>query len=267
MTGRAGLRADCARCSGLCCVALPFAASADFAADKKAGDPCGHLRADFRCGIHARLRDTGYRGCTVFDCFGAGQRVTQETFGGRDWRAAPEIAGSMVAVFPVMRALHELLWYIADALAVPEAAALHADLEAAARDVERLAGAAPETLADTDVNAVRDSVNALLLRTSELARAPFAASQRTRRGADLVGAKLRRARLRGANLRGVLLIAADLREADLRRADLIGADLRDADIRGADLTDALFLTAQQVASARGDATTRLPAHLPAPAHW
>ncbi|MGY4928813.1 pentapeptide repeat-containing protein, partial [Streptomyces sp. 900105755] len=27
----ARLRGDCARCFGLCCVALPFAASADFA--------------------------------------------------------------------------------------------------------------------------------------------------------------------------------------------------------------------------------------------
>ena len=31
------LKADCASCFGLCCVALPFAASADFAIDKDAG--------------------------------------------------------------------------------------------------------------------------------------------------------------------------------------------------------------------------------------
>ena len=46
---RAHLRADCSRCAGLCCVAPPFAASADFAFDKPAGQPCRHLRADFRC--------------------------------------------------------------------------------------------------------------------------------------------------------------------------------------------------------------------------
>lgn len=28
------VRADCSRCFGLCCVALPFARSADFAVDK-----------------------------------------------------------------------------------------------------------------------------------------------------------------------------------------------------------------------------------------
>jgi hypothetical protein len=51
------LHADCANCFGLCCVALPFAASADFAADKDAGVPCTHLRDDFGCGIHDRLRE------------------------------------------------------------------------------------------------------------------------------------------------------------------------------------------------------------------
>src|SRR5690606_37914114 len=75
------LTADCSRCAGLCCVALPFAASADFAVDKAAGTPCGHLQPDFRCGIHDGLREAGYPGCTVFDCFGAGQRVVQVTFG------------------------------------------------------------------------------------------------------------------------------------------------------------------------------------------
>ena len=52
--GRLGLRADCGSCFGLCCVALAFAASADFAIDKAAGQPCPNLRADFRCGIHTR---------------------------------------------------------------------------------------------------------------------------------------------------------------------------------------------------------------------
>jgi hypothetical protein len=54
--GRAGLRADCEQCFGLCCVVPAFAASADFAIDKDAGQPCPHLSEDFRCGIHAQLR-------------------------------------------------------------------------------------------------------------------------------------------------------------------------------------------------------------------
>ena len=37
--------------------------------------------------------------------------------------------------------------------------------------------------------------------------------------------------------------------------------------RGADLSGALFLTRRQVAGARGDAATSLPAGLEHPPHW
>ncbi|MEP6561363.1 MAG: pentapeptide repeat-containing protein, partial [Nakamurella sp.] len=117
--GRVNLLADCANCFGLCCVALPFAASADFAINKAAGHPCPNLRTDFRCGIHNSLRQNGFPGCTVFDCFGAGQQVAQVTFGGRDWRQAPDTAEQMFEVFTVMRGLHELLWYLTEAAQLP----------------------------------------------------------------------------------------------------------------------------------------------------
>jgi uncharacterized protein YjbI with pentapeptide repeats len=265
--GRLSLQADCASCFGLCCVALPFAASADFAVDKDAGQPCANLRSDFRCGIHARLREEGFPGCTVFDCFGAGQKVSQITFGGQDWRQAPHIARQMFDVFPVMRQLHELLWYLTEALALPQARPVHSDLRRALDDTDRLTRSSAETLAEVDVAALRHDVNALLLRTSELVRADVPGRKKNRRGADLIGAKLAGANLRGANLRGAYLIAADLTGADLRAADLIGADFRDADLSGADLTGSIFLTQSQLNAAKGDATTELPRTLTRPAHW
>ena len=134
---RRNLQADCGSCFGLCCVALPFAASADFAIDKDAGQPCPNLRTDFRCGIHTDLRHEGFSGCTVFDCFGAGQKVSQVTFGGRDWRQAPGTARQMFDVFPVMRQLHELLWYLTEALTLPAARPVHADLRRALDETER----------------------------------------------------------------------------------------------------------------------------------
>ncbi|WP_234342320.1 pentapeptide repeat-containing protein [Streptomyces leeuwenhoekii] len=268
MADRAALRGDCARCFGLCCVALPFAASADFAKDKKAGTPCPNLRDDHRCGIHARLRQQGYTGCTVYDCFGAGQRVSQITFGGRDWRSGPpEHARRMFDLFPVVRQLHELLWYLTEALTLPAARPVHADLRRARLRTERLADGTPEELAALDVAAHRQEVNVLLLRTSELVRAGTRGRKKNRRGADLMGARLRGADLRGADLRGALLIAADLTGADLRGADLIGADLRDTDLTDADLTGAFFLTQPQLNAARGGAGTRLPESVARPAHW
>ncbi|KOV97109.1 oxetanocin A resistance protein [Streptomyces sp. NRRL B-1140] len=267
-TGQAGLHGDCERCFGLCCVALPFAASADFAVDKAAGTPCRNLREDHRCGIHARLRQKGFTGCTVYDCFGAGQRVSQITFGGQDWRTGPpERARRMFDVFPVVRQLHELLWYLTEALTLPAARPVHAELREALEKTEELAGKTPEELAALDVAAHRQEVNVLLLRTSELARAGFKGRRKDRRGADLMGARLKGADLRGACLRGAYLIAADLTGADLRGADLIGADLRDADLTDADLTGAFFLTQPQLNAARGSAGTRLPGSVTRPGHW
>ncbi|KUO09012.1 pentapeptide repeat-containing protein [Streptomyces sp. DSM 15324] len=265
---RDGLRGDCASCFGLCCVALPFARSADFALDKPAGRPCLHLAADHRCGIHDRLRQKGFTGCTVYDCFGAGQKVSQVTFGGRDWRGAPaEHAHAVFEVFPVVRQLHELLWYLTEALGLPAARPVHPELRRALERTEALTRGTPGELAALDVPAHRAEVNVLLLRTSELARAGVRGRGKDRRGADLMGARLKGADLRGANLRGACLIAADLTGADLRGADLIGADLRDTDLTDADLTGAFFLTQPQVTAARGGAGTRLPGSVTRPVHW
>ncbi|MGH3312567.1 MAG: pentapeptide repeat-containing protein [Streptomyces sp.] len=261
------LCADCANCFALCCVALPFAASADFALDKDAGQPCTNLRPDFRCGIHTELRERGFSGCVAFDCFGAGQKVSQVTFGGQDWRQAPGTARQMFDVFPVMRQLHELLRYLTEALALPPARPLYGELRRALEDTDRLTRGSARALLDMDVPAHRADVNALLLRTSELVRAEVRGRKKNHRGADLVGAGFAGADLRGATLRGARLVAADLRNADLRAADLIGADFRDADLSGADLTGSIFLTQPQLDAAKGDATTRIPCGLQRPTHW
>ena len=261
------LRADCAQCVGLCCVAPAFAASVDFAIDKAAGQPCPHLQADFRCGIHAGLRDRGFRGCAVYDCFGAGQRVSRTVAAGADWWADRDIAPRLMTAFATVRQLHELLWYLAEALELAATAPLHPALQEARVQTEGLAGGDAAVLEALDVAAHRQAVNALLRRASGLARAASPGPALDRRGADLIGADLRAVNLRGADLRGAHLLAADLRRADLALADLTGADLRDADLSGADLRATLFLVQSQVDSARGDRRTRLPTSLRRPAHW
>jgi hypothetical protein len=261
------LAADCARCVGLCCVAPAFAASVDFAVDKPAGDPCPNLEVDNRCGIHARLRESGFPGCVVFDCFGAGQRVTQELLPGADWRTGEADATSMFAAFAVAWPLHELLFYLRAAAAMPAAARLRAALEAAYDETDMLAARSAIDITTPDVNAQRARVNDLLREASTLTRARYAGTSLDRRGADLIGADLRTADLRGADLRGADLIGADLRGADLDLADVTGADLRGCDVRGANLSAALFLTASQLRAARGDARTVIPMGMERPWHW
>jgi hypothetical protein len=259
------LRADCSRCFGLCCVAPAFAASADFAITKPAGTPCPHLLLGFACEIHARLRDEGFAGCAAFDCFGAGQQIAQVTFGGQDWRSAPDIAPLMFAVFPVMRHLHELLWYLTEALTFTVPRELGRELELARATTDRYTGLPAAELVALDLGSHHELVRDLLRQASGHARAGRLGPDR--HGADLAGADLRDARLAGADMRGASLIGADLRGADLRYADLIGADFRGAQLEGANLGGALFLTQPQVDAAAGDARTQLPAALRRPAHW
>lgn len=265
------LRADCSRCSGLCCVALPFAVSADFPVDKAAGTPCRNLLTEFGCGIHAELRPRGWVGCTVYDCFGAGQQVTQHTYGGRTWRESPELAREVFEVFPVVRQLHEMLRHLLEAEALVTSSGLSARLAGQVAELvvgtRAAARLAPPALLRLDVGAHRSRVGPVLGEVSAAVRAQVRRRPPGRRHADLAGAVLVRSDLRAADLRGAYLIAADLSGADLRRADLLGTDLRDARLGGADLTGALFLTQPQVDSAHGDAATQLPDGLLPPSHW
>ena len=230
--GRLNLQADCERCFALCCVAPTFSVSADFPITKNAGQACPHLQPDFRCGIHTRLRQQGFRGCAVYDCFGAGQKVSQVTFAGRDWRQAPRTAKQMFEVFAIMRTLHELLWYLTEALRLPSAHPLHAELSLAHSQTERLTHQSPDALLQLDVTAHQRDVNVLPLRASELVRTEVRHKKK-----------------------------------DLKGADLIGADFRGADLIGADLTGSLFLIQSQLDAAKGDSDTKLPPSLTRPKHW
>jgi hypothetical protein len=82
---------------------------ADFAADKPAGSPCLHLADDDRCGIHDRLRPAGYAGCTVYDCLGAGQRLTHGAGEERSWRGASATAAGLFRSLPLLQGVLELL--------------------------------------------------------------------------------------------------------------------------------------------------------------
>ncbi|WP_353707557.1 pentapeptide repeat-containing protein [Cellulosimicrobium sp. ES-005] len=253
-----GLRSDCSRCTGLCCVGLHLVRSADFAIDKPAGDPCPHLRDDFGCGIHARLRESGFPGCVAYDCLGAGQRVTasvRSAHDGATWRDDPAAARDAFAALPVVTQLQELLWYLAEVLSLPAAAPVHDDARRALDRTAPLADLAPADLLALDVGAVRRDVGPLVDRASVLVR-DAARHGTSRRPPGAAGAGSRSARSRGrteghgpaaappaavghrvpgAGVRRRLRPGADLVGADLRGLDLTGSDLRGALLLGADL--------------------------------
>lgn len=269
------LRVDCEKCFGLCCVALYFSASEGFPINKDAGKPCINLQSDFTCYVHKDLRTSGLKGCTAYDCFGAGHKVAQVTYSGHDWRQFPESAKQMFEVFLIMRQLHEMLWYLNQAYILQTDQGIKEEISSLLENTERLTILDVDSLLALDVEAHRTSVNKLLKNTSELVRAKAHSGRNTQSRkrnpnsgrSDYFGSDLRKTNLKGADLRGACLIAANLRGVDLSDADLIGADLRDADLCGANLANSIFLTQGQLNTAKGDLDTKLPAALVRPTYW
>ncbi|MFJ8265681.1 pentapeptide repeat-containing protein [Peribacillus asahii] len=270
---RESLTADCMNCFGLCCTALNIAASSDFAINKTAGTPCPNLQRDFRCKIHENLREKGFKGCTVFDCLGAGQKVSQVTFNGQSWQEHPEIAEKMFRVFPVMEQLYEMIAFIAEALTYEVSHSLQDKLNKQLKKLQNFTDMDADSLLSLNIVECRIPVNELLLKTSEYIRSELSSKVfaikkgKKYRGVDWVGKNLTGKDLRTTDLRGAYLIAADLRNSDLRGVDFIGADLRDANLNGANLSTSMFLTQMQVNSAKGNDKTILPAHIQKPSHW
>lgn len=133
----AGLRPDCDACCGLCCVAPAFDAAQGFGFDKPAHTPCKNLQADFRCAVHDRLAACGFPGCVVFDCHGAGQRVTQEMFQGAVWSESVHTAEKMFHAFTRLCDLHELMALLTIALQRVTEKDIQTMLETSLQEIEQ----------------------------------------------------------------------------------------------------------------------------------
>jgi uncharacterized protein YjbI with pentapeptide repeats len=265
------LRVNCEKCFGLCCIALFFSASDGFPINKAAGKPCINLKEDFTCSVHKNLRNKGLKGCTSYDCFGAGQKLAQVTYNGQDWRKSPQISNEMFDAFIVMRQLHEMLWYLSQAFILQSNQSIQDDIRTLIHNTEELTLLDAASLLALDIETHRTKVNLFLKCTSEFIRNKFKSSKinnsKSPNRFDYFGADLRKTNLRGADLRGTCLIAANLSGVDLNGADFIGADLRDTNFSGADLTNSIFLTQAQINTAKGDFNTKLPKMLVRPSYW
>lgn len=261
----ASLISRCEACCGLCCTMLYFAKSEGFPEDKAAGTPCGHLQPDFRCRVHSELGEKKLKGCLAFDCLGAGQKVTQQVYGGRTWREESVSAAEMEQVFVHVWQLQQILGYLLEAQTLAAAQPLADALEALIAENQRLGALPPEELAKLAVEEHRAQANRVLKKAWTLLQQRLGVKSRA--GGDYIGRKFKRADLSGRDLSMSLLIAADLSGCQLYGANLLGADLRDARLNGADLSRSLFLTQAQLNSAHGDGATKLPEHLQRPAQW
>ena len=175
VTARADLRADCGRCFAICCVSPAFARSSDFAIDKPAGVPCPHLADDHRCSIHDRLRAGGLRRLYGVRLLrgrvnGSRRRRSAAATGAR----TRDVAAPMMAALPILRGLHELLWYARRGAGLPTSEPIADDLRSARADVEESASAPADGILDVEVDDLRAMVAPLLREASRLARSGLA---------------------------------------------------------------------------------------------
>jgi len=172
---RADLVPDCGRCAALCCIATSFEVGPAFAFDKAAGERCRHLTRDDRCAIHDSLVARGCAGCAAYDCYGAGQRVTQAFSAARRSRRARN------AAFLAQQLVHELLWQLTEAQRLCPAShtALRDELERAIEALDRAAREPLATPPERMLEAQRERVRGLLRRVGA-ALGGIAPAQETR---------------------------------------------------------------------------------------
>lgn len=263
------LSIDCKNCSGLCCVALYCSKSEGFPADKVSGKPCQNLMQDFRCSIHEDLVQSKMKGCLAYDCFGAGQKVTQNIYLGENWMTSPELAKQVYDVFLIVFQLHQMLWYLVEVsiiehVKIAENKSLLHDVDTLIVQNEQMTQLPPEQILKLDIEHYRAEVNKVLKEVSVLIAVD---AKTTRKSTDFFGKNFKRDNLDGKDFSMSLLIAANLEGCSLKETNFLGSDMRDTNIKNTDLSKSIFLTQMQVNAAIGNCNTKLPQRLRYPMAW
>ena len=203
----------------------------------------------------------------AYDCFGAGQKVTQTVYQGKSWRDKDVKPDEMYRVFLVVYQLHQMLWYLNEAALLLSAADIYEKIESAIQDLDRQTRQTPEALLKTDLEACREKTNWLLKEVWQRVQKTAKAPAEAKKSVDFIGRDFKKSVLDGQDFSMSLLIAANLEGCSLRGANFLGADIRDANFKNADLRESIFLTQPQVNSAKGNAHTKLPEFIICPEIW
>ncbi|MCW3491574.1 pentapeptide repeat-containing protein [Dethiobacter alkaliphilus] len=258
------LKIDCDRCSGLCCVALCFLQTAGFPEDKAGGKPCMNLMPNYRCKIYSQLAQKGMKGCLAYDCFGAGQKVTQVCCPHSDWRTDPKQSATIFAVFSIVFQLHQMLWYLIEALSVNTDETVASEIERLIQENQQMTEQESDKILSLDVEKYKTKVNKVLKKVCRVIAVNPVESQDDK---DFLGKDFNKCNLDGSDFSMSLMIAANFEGCSIRGANFLGTDMRDANIKNADLRESMFLTQMQINSTRGNSNTKLPANLSRPSIW
>lgn len=260
------LKADCSKCSGLCCTALFFSKIDGFPENKKAGKPCTNLQNNYRCKIHHELEKRNMKGCIGYDCFGAGQHVTQYIYKGDTWQTSPEQSKEIFYIFVIVFQLYQIRYFLEESKLIIPAKKLWSDIENLIKENEALCNSTPQSILKTNIDSYRNKVNITLKQVCASIIKYFNNSSNSRL-TEFLGRNFKNRDMSGLDLSMKLLIAANFDNCIFDGAVFLGADTRDTNFSNADLREAVFLTQGQINSAKGNRNTKLPEHLDYPVTW
>lgn len=260
------LKVDCSKCSGLCCTALFFSKIDGFPENKVAGKPCTKLKNDYKCTIHHELEKRNMKGCIGYDCFGAGQHVTQYIYKGETWQTSKELSEEMFNVFVIIFQLYQIRYFLEEAILVIPAKELWSDIENFINENKTICNSTPQSIINFDIEGYRNRVNIILRQVSASILKCFKNSD-NRKLTDFLGRSFKNRDMSGLDLSMKLLIATNFDNCTFHGTIFLGADTRDTDFSNADLREAVFLSQGQINSAKGNKNTKLPYHLDYPVTW
>lgn len=260
------LKIDCSKCSGLCCTALFFSKIDGFPENKVAGKPCIKLKNDYYCKIHNELEKRNMKGCMSYDCFGAGQHVTQCIYKGETWQTSKEHSQEIFDVFIITFQLYQIRYFLEESILVISAKELRNDIEKLINEDETICNSTPQNIINFDIKSYRNRVNSILKQVSASILKCFKNSANGKL-TDFLGRSFKKRDMSGLDLSMKLLIATNFDSCKFDGTIFLGADTRDTNFSNADLREAVFLTQGQINSAKGNRSTKLPNHLDYSVTW
>lgn len=260
------MKADCSKCSGLCCTALFFSKSDGFPEDKADGKPCVNLTNQYKCKIHRELEKKGMRGCIGYDCFGAGQYVTQVIYQGKTWREIPSQAKEIFRVFVIVFRLHQMRYFLFETMRLIPAKELMDNIQNMIIKNEEMCNEKPENIVKVDIETYQNEVNYLLKQVCSLLNT-YLGIGNLKNGSTFLGRNFKGKDMSGYDFNMQLLIASNFAGCCFSGATFLGTDTRDADFSDADLRDAIFLSQGQINAAKGNRRTKIPKQIDYPVTW
>lgn len=261
---KSNLSINCKECSGLCCVALYFSKLDGFPENKKAGKPCINLNnSNYTCEVYAQLESKHLKGCLAYDCFGAGQKVTQESKSKGTWNTNNTIKQDIFKTFEINQLLNQILWYLLEAYTICDESEMNR-IKQLIKENSILTKKEPHELLVSDIETYRNEVNVELKQlTYELAKK----SNRKIESKFQFEMDYSNQDLSYMDFTMTYLIGSNLDGCKLQYTNFLGTDLRDVSVKNTDLSECIFLTQFQVNSMLGNSRTLLPNGLSTPTHW